>query len=118
MRIQYSISIASMAIKLTSKSLLILLLDILPLCDELGIVLKLDQALEEEQVLKPCVLVATKRFRDESAQARVALIQPAARCNSICDVAKLLAAIEVDEVLEDRRLYELGMQFGDTVDLE
>lgn len=102
----------------TSKPLLVLLLDRKPLLLELLVILMLDQALKEEQILQPRILIAANRLRDERAETRVALVEPAARGDAVRNVPKLLAAVEVDKVFQDRCLYELRVQFGNTVHFE
>lgn len=56
--------------------------------------------LDESEVTQP--FLGLERLRDEGAEVRVALVEPSARRNPICDVGHLILAEDVDEVAGGR----------------
>jgi hypothetical protein len=62
-------------------------------------------------------VVATKLGCNELGELGVGLVQPSARCDTICDVCELVGSIDLDKVLEDGSLDQIRVQLGYTVDL-
>ena len=70
------------------QSLLIRLLDVVPLLLELLVVDELEQAFELVQIAEPLFLGDLERLGDELTELRVALVEPAARGDAVSDVAE------------------------------
>jgi hypothetical protein len=78
----------------------------------IGIVLDLVQ---KGKVLQE--VIATKLRGNEFGQLRIGLVQPTARSDTVGDIGELVLTIDLDKVLENGCLDEVGVQFCYTVDL-
>jgi hypothetical protein len=90
-------------------------LDLSPLLLEVLVLGPLFELVEVRQILEEAVAVALGG--NELRQARVGLVQPAARRDAVGHVGKLVAAKDGDKVLEDGGLDEVRVQFRHAVDL-
>ena len=82
LHIEHSVRVdrdAEVGLDVLRKTLLVRLLDRDPLLLEQRVVDVLQEALELEQVAQPHFLLNAERLRDQLAEARVALVEPAAR---------------------------------------
>lgn len=94
---------------------LVRILDFLKLLSEVFVVDVVLDLVKESKVLQE--LVAAKLRCNQFGQSGVGLMQPTTRGDTVGDVGELVRPKDSDEVLEDRRLDEVRVQFGDTVDL-
>lgn len=88
-----------------SKSYLVGVLDLGPLLAEFLILSILLELVESCQVLEETI--AATLGRDELREARVGLVEPAARGDTVGHVGELVRAIDLDKVLEDGGLDEV-----------
>jgi hypothetical protein len=63
-------------------------------------------------------LVRAKRMRYEVGELGIALQEPSAGSDPVGDIREEVATLELDKVPEDRRLEQLAVKLGHTVDLE
>ena len=90
-------------------------LDLGPLLAEVLVVLVVLNLGQLIQILE--VVLAAGLASNELGEARVGLVEPSAGSDTVGDVGELVGAKDLDEVLEDGGLYEIGVQLGNTVDL-
>ena len=120
-----------------SQPLLVRLLDSSPLLLELGVIGVFNKTLELLKVLEPHRLRDLERLGDEGRESGIALIDPAARghCSqqgpelglwhsiigetftSVGNISELADSKVLDEVLANGSPQELGVEFGNAVDL-
>lgn len=91
------------------------ILDLGPLLTEVGIVLVVLDLGQLGQILEE--VLATGLAGDELGEARVGLVEPSAGSDTVGDVGELVGAKDLNEVLEDGGLDEIGVQLSNTVDL-
>lgn len=91
------------------------ILDFGPLLAEPLVASKLLQLVQLRQILEEAVAAALGS--NELRQARVGLVEPSARSDTVGHVGKLVGAVDADKVLEDGGLDEIRVQLSDTVDL-
>lgn len=91
------------------------ILNLGPLLTEIGIVLVVLDLGQLSQILEE--VVATSLAGDELREARVGLVEPSAGSDTVGDVGELVRTKDLNEVLEDGGLDEIGMQLSNTVDL-
>lgn len=126
--------VAKGRLNVVRQALLVALLDGSPLPLEARVVDVLEQALELVEVLEELAFRDAQGLLDEVAKARVALVKPATRSDTVrnveeplrsdetrrlcrCELHALARPIELHEVLHDGLLQELTVKLGDTVDL-
>ena len=97
------------------KADLVGILDLGPLLTEVLVILVMLNLGQLSQVLEE--VLATGLAGDELGEARVGLVEPSAGSDTVGHVGELVGAEDLDEVLEDGGLDEIGVQLSNTVDL-
>jgi hypothetical protein len=97
------------------KSSLVGSLDIIPLLSERLVIDKSLKLMKERKVLEEAE--SSQLAGNQSRKARIRLVKPSTRSDSVCHVGELVRAINRDKVLEDGRLDEIRVQLGDSIDL-
>ena len=96
------------------KSYLIGEFDFLPLLFEFLVVGVVFELVQQCQVVQ--IFVAPKLGCDEFRQARVCLMQPSSRGDTVSHVGELIGAIDPDKVPENCCLDQVRVKFGYTID--
>ena len=91
------------------------ILNLSPLLLELLVIRELLNLVQGGKVLEESI--STSLGSNELTQARVGLVQPSARGNTVGDIGELVGAIDLDEILEDGGLDKIGVKLGHTVHL-
>jgi hypothetical protein len=61
-------------------------------------------------------IIASKLRRDQFAEPGIGLVQPPSRCDTIGYVGELIRTVDLDKVLENGGLDEVGVKLGYTID--
>lgn len=97
------------------KSDLVGILNLCPLLLELLVIDKVLKLVEKGQVLQE--LVAAKLGGDELRESWVSLVQPSSWCDTVGDICELVWSVDLDKVLENGSLDQVGVKLSNTVDL-
>ena len=90
-------------------------LDLLPFFLERLVVDVVLQLVQEGEVGKE--IVASEFRSNEVRKARVGLVQPSSRSNTVRDVGEFVRTVDADKVFEDGCLDEIRVELGNTIDL-
>lgn len=94
---------------------LVRVFDFAELLSELLIVDKSLKLAKQSEVLQE--VVATELRGDERRKTRVGLMQPPSWCDTIRHISELVRSVDLDEILEDGSLDQVGVQLSNTVNL-
>lgn len=97
------------------KSDLVGILDITELFAELLVINKGLQLVKQCKILEE--LMSTKLGCDQSRELGVGLVKPSSWSDTIGNVGELVRSVDLDKVLENCGLDQVGVQFCDTIDL-
>ena len=94
---------------------LVRILDLLPFLTEIRIINVCFDLMEQCEIFQ--VVIAAEFGSNQLGKAWVSLVQPPARSDAVRNVCELVWAINLDKVLEDCRLDQIGVKLGNAIHL-